>query len=611
MAQHTKITHMIRRYTRTDFTALRARLANKLPAATVVQRYYNEDELSERGIVGIVAMDRYLDQMRDDLINQLIDANPLVADTLSRARTHNQWPKTVIDYLVAAADKPSQLPRLNDPVSAWFLPIAAKRLKQDGIATLADLIARIRSRGNSWYRPIPCIGRGKAGKIQNWLRQHTESLGEIPEIAQASEPVHASAILITPDSNAMAPLEKMRLMDQLDGSEGFNRNPLRPLIEAPNDLEAIRSYLYKHRENWKTFRAYQKELERFVLWCIKIRRKALSSISVEDCEAYKDFLANIPDSWIARRQTRNSDQWRPFASQLSASSRKYAITVIRTFFSWAIDVRYLSGNPWAAVSDPRTESSILPIQIDKALPESLWQKLSDEGGIFDQLCQLSRSEILARYPLRGSAQHYPHDAQWRLVRAAVFLIGYTGIRREEAAFATRNHLRAYPEVPGLFELSILGKRAKWRDVFLPARVVDAIEAHWQDRGEDFSFGMSPAYLLSPVILPPTQLSRKKHPSVDAGRGFSVEGIYALITTALKRIASDPLLDLTADERSALCSAGVHALRHTYGTTAVANQVPLDVVQQTLGHTSLQTTTIYTQSEKRRKANELGTFFSRQ
>ncbi|MDZ4313242.1 MAG: tyrosine-type recombinase/integrase [Azonexus sp.] len=55
---------------------------------------------------------------------------------------------------------------------------------------------------------------------------------------------------------------------------------------------------------------------------------------------------------------------------------------------------------------------------------------------------------------------------------------------------------------------------------------------------------------------------------------------------------------------------LHAVLHTYGTNAVANDVPLDVVQQTLGHTSLATTTIYTQGEKKRKAGEMGRFFKR-
>ena len=42
------------------------------------------------------------------------------------------------------------------------------------------------------------------------------------------------------------------------------------------------------------------------------------------------------------------------------------------------------------------------------------------------------------------------------------------------------------------------------------------------------------------------------------------------------------------------------LRHTYGTHVVAAGMPLDVLQQNMGHASLATTTGYTGSEERRR-----------
>jgi AcrR family transcriptional regulator len=42
------------------------------------------------------------------------------------------------------------------------------------------------------------------------------------------------------------------------------------------------------------------------------------------------------------------------------------------------------------------------------------------------------------------------------------------------------------------------------------------------------------------------------------------------------------------------------MRHTYGTHAVGAGMPLDVVQQNMGHASLDTTTGYTTSEERRR-----------
>ena len=66
------------------------------------------------------------------------------------------------------------------------------------------------------------------------------------------------------------------------------------LYPARHDLEAARAYLNRYRDQPKTLRAYTKEVERFLLSSVVVRGKALSSLVVDDCEVYKDFLKN-PD----------------------------------------------------------------------------------------------------------------------------------------------------------------------------------------------------------------------------------------------------------------------------------------------------------------------------
>lgn len=159
----------------------------------------------------------------------------------------------------------------------------------------------------------------------------------------------------------------------------------------------------------------------------------------------------------------------------------------------------------------------------------------------------------------------------------------------------------------------MGKRSKWRFVYPSDREINAIRAHWADRGDDFSFGMSDIPLLSPVIIPPTGLSLTKHGDGSghtSGKGFSPDGIYTSVTSWLKRIADDDLLDLSIEERNTLRTAGIHAFRHTFGTQAVADDMPLDVVQKILGHSTLNTTTIYVQSETKRAASEVGKWMAK-
>ncbi|MEN3374447.1 site-specific integrase [Dechloromonas sp. ZS-1] len=286
---------------------------------------------------------------------------------------------------------------------------------------------------------------------------------------------------------------------------------------------------------------------------------------------------------------------------------------IRTFFAWLVNVRYLAGNPWITVSDPAVAQALTPIQIDKALTQSLWQKLTDPGGILDQLCAQSPLALQQRYKMRGAAAEISLPAQYRLVRAALLLLGTSGVRREEAAYATRDKLKPVPGEAGLWEMDVLGKRAKWRTVFLPLRTVTALQQHWADRALDFSFGLADLPLLSPLVTPAFESAQQKHRTPIGDRresGFSQDGLYRVIKTALRRISEDDSFDLDPAERAHLRQAGPHAFRHTFGTQAVAGEVPLDVLQRVLGHANLQTTTIYVQAEKKRSIAELGKFFQR-
>ena len=82
-----------------------------------------------------------------------------------------------------------------------------------------------------------------------------------------------------------------------------------------------------------------------------------------------------------------------------------------------------------------------------------------------------------------------------------------------------------------------------------------------------------------------------------------ETVKSWIARAVKNSA------LPAKERQKLSGATTHWLRHTFGTTAIARDVPLDVIQAQMGHASIQTTTaIYGRAPARRRADLLGKAF---
>lgn len=620
-------------YSRTDYTALRAYL-NKLSVETILHLYYDVDELAEQGIEGTRGLRQYLEAMRDNLIKQVIGVNPHLAEGLQRARENFIWSKSAVEWLVQAPQQEAAGPALKDSVSRWFRPIAANRLKDADIHTLGDIVRHMEVSGRSWYLPVAGFGEGRAAKVEGWLRSHEKSLGRLPSSLSASTkaPSPADIVILDPKRPAFAPFGRCLPISELDGSKGLLRGSRFPLVSARTDVEAILTFLTKFDANPKTRRSYQKEIERFLMWCILARGKAMSSAMVEDCHEYKKFLSDIPGEWTCSRRTRGSAGWAPFASVkvthpetdeevtkgfLLTGSQEYALTVLSTFFEYLMKMRYLSGNPWSGISKKISTETITEMHIEKALPQDMVAKFVTAGGILDQLCQMTLEELQQRYHFIGSLHKFPLDQHVRVFKAIFKTIVNTGIRREEASTLTRNDLRPYPEIEGLWQLTVLGKGNKLRTVYLEDDCVEDIRSHWKDRGLNFD---GPSNFL-PLFDPPHRnllpkrtgtdlVPQETRPNSNDQAGYKPGGIYKLITSWFDRIAKDEMFDLTPEERAKLADTGVHALRHTFGTTAVEKEMPLDVIRSIMGHKSLTTTTIYTQSEKRRNAKEMHSFYAK-
>ena len=80
MAQHANVLMSPVRYSRTDFTALRAWI-QRTPPEKIAKLYYSDDAPQV-----VHGLEKFLTAMRQELIERAIVANPRLADALSRAR---------------------------------------------------------------------------------------------------------------------------------------------------------------------------------------------------------------------------------------------------------------------------------------------------------------------------------------------------------------------------------------------------------------------------------------------------------------------------------------------------------------------------------------------
>jgi integrase len=137
---------------------------------------------------------------------------------------------------------------------------------------------------------------------------------------------------------------------ELDGAAGRNRATDQRQIRAKNDYEAVLCWLNEYRHKQTTYRSYQKESERLLLWCITQHKKALSDLDRDDFEVYFNFLDNPQprEKWCAAKGykvKRGSLNWKPFEGPLSKSAKDCAITIINSLLNYLVYARYLSFNP--------------------------------------------------------------------------------------------------------------------------------------------------------------------------------------------------------------------------------------------------------------------------
>ena len=147
-----------------------------------------------------------------------------------------------------------------------------------------------------------------------------------------------------------------------------------------------------------------------------------------------------------------------------------------------------------------------------------------------------------------------------------------GLRSAELLGAKLKDFRLEPEG---WVMQVHGKGAKNRVAAVPGQAFAALQDYLMSRlmeGIETASGSLPL------------LASTKDPFEPIG----YQALYEHVRGWLRKAIANSGLPST--ERSKLTKASTHWLRHTFGTRAVAREVPLDVIQAQMGHASIQTTT---------------------
>jgi site-specific recombinase XerD len=232
-----------------------------------------------------------------------------------------------------------------------------------------------------------------------------------------------------------------------------------------------------------------------------------------------------------------------WAADHAAASIRRAWSAWNGFFDFLVSAEHVDGNPMGAITPPRSVRGKAKVIAGEDVATTLLQAAAS-------LDETSRHP----WPARDVAL------------VATFLV--TGIRLSEA---TGLNLGSLDGPSGARRLVVIGKGNKARTVPIEGTLEDLVVAYLTERRARF-----PRHRLDDPRLP-------LFVRADTGTRFSRQQVEYLIEKLYRR----------AGVRARVPQGAlVHALRHTFATSALDGGVDVVELQELLGHASLDTTRRY-------------------
>jgi site-specific recombinase XerD len=484
-----------------------------------------------------------------DVLQMYQEIYPASGKQLHRQRVRTRLRERLLETLHELEALAAEQPQPVDAISGWFDAMTAAKLLSADMVILAQLQERI-AIGGRWWRDLPGIGRTKAQRIESHL---TMLLSE--------QPLPKPRVVFSLSKRVQSPCTPSDLLVPMDLA--LSAQPM------GDDKQAIEAWVAAKAGSAATVKAYTREAMRLLLWLSHERGgTTFRQMTLLDCRDYMAFLQHIPAHWMSRARAQpGSPGWAPFRGPLSTRSVRQAITIVVSMFHWLQASGYIAQNPWLLVN----------------------QKIGDDRQ--ERVLQSKAlSEVATREVIAFCQNKLPEPAAQRMLFIVQFVTS-VGLRSAELLSAKLADVQHEEEG---WVMQVHGKGSKNRIVALPPAALQALNTYLQARS------------LGDITCAPPQapVLASLH---DPSQGVGYQALYQHVKSWLGKAID--VADLPTSERMRLRQASTHWLRHTFGTRAIAKEVPLDVIQAQMGHASIQTTTaIYGRAPMRRRIDEMDRAF---
>lgn len=358
-----------------------------------------------------------------------------------------------------------------------------------------------------------------------------------------------------------------------------------------DDWQAIEVWLKAVKSNSRnrssaTVDTYRFHLAKLRWFCERVIGRTPSNWSMQDVEAFRDFLADLPDFALSMGKA-GTLEYTPFRVPPSPSSQSDILRFTRAMFGALHATGYIKLNPMALTKAPASRELNVSRAINLDLYETVLQVMDaqDREGLKDR---------------RG----YLRD------RFILVCLRESGLRASELVGAKMGAFKQFadPKVRKTYwVLDVVADNAKGgkaRTVPVTKTLMDALIMYRMG----FGLAAYPAHGESvPLLLSPR--TRKVQLSAGAitrtadkrlfgawGSVSTRQGLHKIVTGRLEDAAA--WLDGHGEHEGAsrLRDASSHWLRHTFATATLLKGQDIRSVAALLGHSSVNTTMAYTGQE---------------
>ena len=370
----------------------------------------------------------------------------------------------------------------------------------------------------------------------------------------------------------LAPATWIPKIDLLVASKPFSENCQ---INSQNDLEAVRLWLSQFQEQPETLRAYTKEVDRFLLWCIYEKGSTLSNLRVEDFNDYFDFLADPPQSWCtckaALRQGRGKGDWRPLLGALTRNSLLFAVKTISSLMNYLVTADYVRTNPIKLIKKYEKQEA----KKQDLVKYQVWQRMLEQDE------WLAVQKALENLP-EGDKDQIDQKMRTQFLFALLYLLG---LRIHEVA---NHNWNAFRKLNDRWWFFVYGKGDKLGHVPVNGQLLSIIKI----------YGM----YLNKKPLPEAHEEERLLVSKKTERPLGIRRLSSMVKAIGKLAAQEFNGDL--EKKKKLISLSPHWLRYLSASHQDQAGISGTVIQANHRHSSFNTTQIYLHAEDTLRSDEM-------